>query len=253
MKYNRLLPVFVPLAVWGLLQLFSFKPALIYISLVLQVALLFFTFLQFCRESKSSKDWWNFLILPALFTIAVTAYATLGKNRLFVQALFFLDLAVLYLYLRFSFYYLIRPASYKVSAIENLSSFGSFLTFFLSAAAIYAFQSFISAPVGLLALFVMMISGLMIYQIIWVNNLKAKENLIHILVGCLVLVELAWTISFLPINYNIAGLTLAVFYYIFIGLTKHSLAGALDRTKVKQYLGFGLLSILLILLTAKWL
>jgi hypothetical protein len=68
----------------------------------------------------------------------------------------------------------------------------------------------------------------------------------------LILVELFWSISFLPFNYNITGLILAVCYYVIIGLVKNHLLGKLDAAKVKMYLILGGVSLFLIMLTARW-
>lgn len=253
MKYNRFLPLIVPALAWATLEIYLAYPGQIYVALVLINLFLFFALWQFTRESIAEKKWWNFLVLPALLSVALVSYTTLLKNRLFIQFLFFLEVAILYLYLRFSYYYLVRPEHYKVSSIENISQYVGFLTFFLAAATVYGLESFLDLPAWILMIAMLVVSALVVYEIIWANNIDLKDGFVYLLVGCLVLTELAWSISFLPLNFNIAGFTLAVFYYMLVGSVRLHLIGALDRSKIKMYLAFGFLSIILILMTARWL
>lgn len=253
MKYNRFLPLLVPLLILFLLELFFFFPAMIYVSLVLINLLIFFALWQFTKESTIDKKWWNFLILPAVFSTAVVAYSTLLRGAVLVQALFFLEIVILYFYLRFSYYYLVNPIAYKVAAIENISSYGNFIAFFLLSSTIYGLQSFLDAPVWLLMLIIALISLLVVYQVIWANKIEGGEKNIYVFLGSLVLVELAWSISFLPLNYNVAGLTLSLCYYMLVGLVRFHLLGKLENNKIKFYLIFGLAGILIVLLTSRWL
>jgi len=96
-------------------------------------------------------------------------------------------------------------------------------------------------------------TALIIYQIIWVNKIELKKGLPYILISCLILVELCWSISFLPFNYNISGLSLAICFYVIIGLIKNYLLDKLDAVKIKTYLILGSVSLFLILFTARWL
>lgn len=252
MKYNRYLPLFIPLMIWILFQVVLYYPTLIYVVMSFSLLLVFFSMWQFTRASQIDKAWWNFLILPAMFTLVVLIYATLQNKNWFIQSLFFVNLVVQYLYFRFCYYYLINPSAYKISSIENLSIFGNFVLFFLASSAMYGFQAALNAPSWLLLVGMVVLSAVVVYQVFWANKIKVKENLIYLLVSVLALVELGWAISFLPLNYNIAGFTLAIFYYIIVGLIRMEFADNLGKDRVKLYLAFGFGSILLILLTARW-
>lgn len=253
MKYNRYLPLFVPLAVWAAFQGFLFYPASVYVLLVLVNLLLFFTFYQFTRASSTGEKWWNFYILPALLSLSIAAYSVILKNRLLIQFIFLLELVLLYFYLRFAYYYLEKPQQYKVSSIENISLYGNFIIFFFTAASVYGLESFLNSPVWPLVLILTAVAGLIIYQLTWANKIDFRTGLPYLLVDSVVIFELAWSISFLPLNYNVAGFVLAIFYYIITGLSRLHLLGSLDRAKIKLYLGYGLASVLLILLTSRWL
>ena len=142
--------------------------------------------------------------------------------------------------------------AYEVFSIENISSYINWLTFFLLAATVYGLASFLNLPISWLVLIMISLTSLLVYQIIWANKIELMPSLPYILISCLILVELFWSISFLPFNYNISGLSLAICYYVVIGLVKNHLLLKLDAAKVKMYLILGSISLLLILSTAKW-
>lgn len=252
MKYNRFLPILIPLLIWFGTQFFLAYPTMIYVVMVVSVLLIFFALWQFARASSVDKAWWNFLILPAMLVLSVIVYSSLQTAAWFVQFLFILNLVICYIFFRFSYYYLLNPASYKISSIENLSLYGNFLIFFFIAAILFGFQSFLNAPTWLTTLAVALFSALIIYQVFWANKIKIKEHLAFLLIIVLVLAELAWAISMLSLDNNIAGFTLAIFYYMMIGLCRMELVSGLTKEKLRLYLGFGFTSIAIILLTARW-
>lgn len=253
MGYNRLFPLAIPLLTLLLSELFFFNPKMIYVILVLINSLIFFALWQFSKTSTVDKKWWNFFILPSVTSSLVIIYSIFLTNKMIIHLLFFLNIILLYLYLRYVYYYLIKSAAYEVYSIENISSFSNFLAFFLLAATIYGLQSFLNISIWLLMLATLVITAIVVYQIIWANKIEFRKGLPYILLCCFILVELAWSISFLPFNYNIAGLTLAICYYILIGLVKNYLLDKLDSKKIKIYLGLGLVSLFFVLFTASWL
>jgi len=253
MKFNnRFLAVLIPGLVFLLEQLYFFKPRLVYVTAVLAFILIFFIVWQFGRASKVDVQWWNYLILPALMSLAVTAYTVFLTNRPLIQLLFILNLIFLYLYFRHAYYYLLNPVAYQPFSLENISSYVNWLTFFLLASVLYGLASFLNLPTSWLVLIMMIASALLVYQMIWANKITFKAGLPYILISVLILAELFWSVSFLPFNYNIAGLSLAICYYVIIGLVKNHLIFKLDAAKVKTYLLLGFISLILILFTARW-
>ena len=183
---------------------------------------------------------------------AIITYSTLLVSKFIIQLLFILNIISLYFYLRNVYYYLVRPAAYKIFTIESISSYGNFLIFFLISAALYGFQSFLNIKVWPLMMALLAITALIVYQMIWANKIDLSRGMIYILISCLVILELSWSVSFLPLNHNIAGLIIAICYYMLTGLIRHYLLDKLDKEKIKSYLGFGMASLFIILFAAKW-
>jgi hypothetical protein len=252
MKYNRLLPLLIPLIVLVLFEIFFFYPRMIYVCLVLANLLVFFTTNQFTKASDVSKSWWKFLILPSFFLTSLAAFTILIPNKFIVQILFILNSIFLYFYIRTIYYYLIQPAFYRNLSLENISSYGNFLTFFFVSSVIYGLQSFLNISIWPLMVIMVVVTALIVYQVLWINRIDNRPAFVYILISSLILVELAWSISFLPLNFNIAGLILAICYYILIGLVRHHLLEKLDKRTIELYLFFGFGSIIIILLTSRW-
>lgn len=247
------MPLLVPLLIWLFLQIFYFNPRLIYVVLVLSNIFLFYACWQLSRASKIDRRWWDYLILPGLLSSFTILFSIFIPDKLFIQIIFVILTIALYIYLKHLFYYLLEPTSYQEGSLGNISSSLNFVTFFLLASVIYGLQSFLNFSVVVLSLIILIVSFLLIYQIIRVNKINFKHGLLYILIGCLVMVELAWSISFLPFNYIVAGLILSICYYILINLIRNYLLGELNSKKVRIYLIIGLIGIVFALLTSRWL
>lgn len=252
MKLNRFLPLITPALILALFEFFYFSPKMIYISLVLSNLLIFFSFWHFTRQSTIDKEWWNYATLPSLVTSAVIAYSVFLSSKGIIQLLFIFSVVFLYIYLRHVYYYLLSPTNYEVFSIENLSSYLNFISFFLFASSVYGVQLFLGLPIWPLEIFMLFISGLSFFQMVWVNKIDIKAGMPYILICSLVVLELSWAFSFLPFNFNILGLCLSVCYYVLTGLAKNFLQDKLNEKNVKAYLIFGSISLLLIIITAKW-
>ena len=104
----------------------------------------------------------------------------------------------------------------------------------------------------ILLFFFLFFSFLIIYQVFWSNQLYNRENLFYIFLIVLCLLEIAWVVSFMSLNYYILGLLVSITYYIIIGLSRFFILNKIDKKIIKSYLVFGFLSIILVLLTARW-
>lgn len=253
MQLNRFLPLFIPIIVFLFLELFYFRPNLVYVVVVFIALTFLFSLRQFIRVSGERTGVWNFIILPLSFTLGLVLFSVMVTGKLFVQLLFILDLIFLYIYLKHVYYYLTKSSYYKKHALENISSYGNFLVAFMFFSSIYGLQSFLNISVWILMLIVVVITALIVYQVIWINRIDLRQGSFYIILSCLVLVEIAWALSFLPLSFYLLGLVLAICYYMLIGIIRYHLLGNLNRRLVKLYLVSGLAAILLIFLTARWL
>lgn len=252
MKYIRILPLLISFLIFLLFEIFFFYPKNIYISLVLSNLLIFFTVSRFIKAAAVRESLWIFLILPVFFLTGLAFYSALISNMLIVQILFIFNSVFIYFYLRSIYYYLIRPPLRESITLGNISSYGNFFVFFFVSSVIYGLQSFLNISIWPMMIVLVFVSGLTVYEVFWANKIEIKQFFVYLLVSSLVLVELAWSIFFSPLNFNVAGLILAICYYMLIGLIRHHLLGSLGAKIVKLYLFSGFGSIVILLLTSRW-
>jgi len=252
MKYNRFLPLIVPIIILLSHEIFFFWPTLIYIILVLDILLLFFTIRQFLIEAKAKDKVWSYLILPSILFISATLFSMMMPSQLLVQALFFTTAILIYYYLKAIYLYLVKTSYYQKYSLENISSYCNFLSYYFLASSIYGLQVFLSAPTWLLMIVLLTITAMIVYQVMWINKIDLRQGLLFLLIICLTLIEIAWATSFLTLSFYILGLILSVCYYILIGLSRFYLMGKLNKKLIKLYLIFGFSSLAIVLFTANW-
>ncbi len=248
----RLLPLLAPIFIFCLNQVFFFFPKFLYIVLVFSGLVLFFVFWRISLETKVDKKWWDYFLLPVLLSFALTVYSIFLTNKILIQILFILNSIILYSYIKAVYYYLIQPEKYKAFSIENISSAANLFCFFLIAAIIYGLQSFLNFSVALSAVAMLFLVVFLVYQNIWSSKISQPGSLSYIFIICLIIIELMWLISFLPVNFNISALTISIVYYIIIGLTKNYLSDQLDNQTIRSYLIFGFVGLAIIFASSKW-
>lgn len=252
MKYNKFLILIVPTLSFLFLEIYFFYPKMVYVILVLIFSMIFFTARQFILASEKRDNIINIISLPVLFVFGSIFVSFFLRDGWLIHLLFVFDLIFLYYYLKISYYYFLRVDLYKKIDMENLSAYGGFMAFYFSSVSFFGFQLFLDIDIWKLMIFLAIIVFLIVFQVAWAKGINKQTSFFYALLLSLIMLELSWGISLLTLSYYILGLLLAVSFYILIGLVKFYLFGGLNKEKVKLYLFFGLLSVILVLLTARW-
>jgi hypothetical protein len=253
MKNNRLLPLLAPLSVYTLLQIYFFWPKMMYLCLAAIILVFLFLIRQFILENGQKEKWWNLFFWPACLIVSLVVFSTLIPSRFIVQILFLLAFFMLSAYFKTTYFYLVKVRNYKEQSLENLSSYGNFLSFYFAASSIYGFQVFLNADTRYLMAILLAFTVAIVLQVFWSNKIAIKENLYFLFMIALVMIELAWAASFLTLSFYILGMIIAVSFYMLIGMVKFYIKGILNARLCKLYLIFGFCSIAAVLLTSRWL
>lgn len=251
-KHNPFFPIFVFLISLALLEVIFFYPKSIYTASGVILLLIVGTLKSFTDESDVAGDWWNFSILPVVFQSALIAYATMVSAGWIVHILFILSCFFVYFYLRACYLYLLAPSFYQISSIEHFSQLGNFLFVYFWAAAIFGLEIIIGASPWLMVLFLSALVVTATHQLLWAYKIGWKKASVYALVVCLVMLEIGWSLSYLPLNHNVTGLILSIIFYMAIGLTRLAISRKLDKKLVKSYLWYGFAAIVLLLITSRW-
>jgi hypothetical protein len=235
-----------PILNFVLYESFVFKAALFYSAIAVSNILLLVAVRIITKKKIITKEFWNFSIFPILFSSALAAYSLLIVNHLIIHLLFVLNLFFNYFYLKNIY------RGEQKDFLENISSYGNLLTVFFSFSVIYGLESFLGLPIWLLVLCSAILIILVIYQIFWANKVKAESSLAYIFLAGVLMTEIVWSVYFLPFNFNTLGLIATICYYLLIGFIKLSFAEKLTGRAIKLYLASGLIFLIIILLTTKW-
>jgi len=224
-------------------------PNFLYPGIALVNILFFLVFHKFSKDVIFNKNSLVFLISPILFTDSLIIFLSIASNTFFIQFLIFINFLFIY-------YYTKQYYRMDVLKIENIkwvsfSSYISFLIIFFLSSSVYGLNSLLSFPVWSLIFFIIGTTFLVTYQSFFFNSIKKEYFITFILIICFILTEIAWVLFFLPFNYYVLGLILAICYYVIIGVTKLFLKDSVNKKKIKFFLIFGISSILLIILTTK--
>ncbi|MFH1405021.1 MAG: hypothetical protein ABIH21_02900 [Patescibacteria group bacterium] len=150
------------------------------------------------------------------------------------------------------FYYLYLPSKYKAYAIEYVTLLIQVLCVFFISVAGFGVRLFLVAPVWLLALVFIILILFIIYSVMWVSKFNEFESYFYSIVGSLILTELFISIIYLPSGFFTNAAILTLCFYLFIGLIRAQLIDQLSKIVIRRYLLIGLIMLLGICVTSKW-
>jgi len=245
-KIYLLLTSFFSFLVFELLLIF---PKLVYyIPLIFVFLFLYLTKVLFDKNKINEKAI-KFFIYPVISQFLFLLFILIQFKGFFVHYLIVLNSIFLYYFFKTLVQYLKEE---NLISINNLLSFANFILVYFLSSSLYGFQSLLNMSIWVLMMFFVIILAYIVYFVMMMNKISASVYSFYVLLCSLLMLELSWAISFLPLSYKLSGLILAISYYMLLGLIKHHLTDKLNKSLVKLYLGFGSSGILLILLTSRW-
>jgi hypothetical protein len=247
-----LIPISISLISLAVFEIIFFIPKTVYYLSPFLLFLIFISIMIITKDKLAGKEKKNFLIFPMMLMISFLGFSIVLANKLLIQVLYLFYAYFNYYYIRSIFYYFHKPSLYRSFTIENISSYGNLIMFFLFSSLIYGLQSLIDTPTWILIIAIGAYSALVVYQLFWAYKIESSSKTLFIIICCLAIVEFAWTIAYLPVKYMIAGMILSLCYYVTLGLVRHYLIDKLDSKTVKLYLGFAAACLAIILLTSQW-
>lgn len=219
------------------------------------VALFVFMLLlaRLLKFEVKTLPFWIFFSLPVLLLLSsfLLIFFIESQFTIFAAGLIITGLVWVFLESVYTFYYF--PANYQPYSLEYLSlSMYVVMTFALCAGS-YALLLFIQVlPVWLPAIILFAFFVFSTVCMFWVSKVHLESSLIYGLVGALALTQLFLAISFLPTSFLVNGAVLAIFYYVFLGISRAHILERLSKVVLRRYVGSGILGIILLLITTKW-
>lgn len=256
MKYQRFIPLVLPVAIYTLSQIAFFEPPFFYSFLSLGVLLIILS--AKALSFKEGHDWLPLALAPLLLFLSGSFYVAVIVNFWLIQVILLFIFWFIFSYFKNLYYYFkiystSDAVDLSIAKLDNLFIAGSFLAVFFSAAACFMFPAFLSWSNvhTLVTLCLVMLLLFWQYRFLTIN----KENFPWLMMSVLilVLVEAIWAVSLLPLNFNILALFVAIFYYFALTVLRLKLRGSLFRRAWQLPFILSLVIVLGLLVTARWL
>jgi len=205
-------------------------------------------------EGLTGIEWFTVLILPTLFTLGVGLFyfliPTTWWTRLPIVGLYGFGIYVLLLTENIFSVAVIRT----IQLLRSAQAVGFLLTIIT---AFFLYDTILSFRLD--PWFNFLLTGLvslpLLVQGLWYINLEerlTRRIWFYSLAGCLVLGEISLAFSFWPVTVAIGSLALTTAMYIVLGLVQHQLSERLFRRTINEYLGVGIVVLIIIFWTTHW-
>ncbi|MFP4514542.1 MAG: hypothetical protein ACLFNO_00880 [Parcubacteria group bacterium] len=251
MKTPRLMTILVPILAFLGLQALTIEPSWFYYVLIF-CNLVIFSLYFFVKNIKNAGHRLHSLILPFLFLNSSILYSSILTNSFLIQLLYFFFLVALFIYLRNLYIYLFKPLKYKHQSLENINFLISFVVIFYSVSGVLGLKNFIDLNLWQMILPIAAVLFFVIFQMLWLYQVKFKNNIIFSIMLTLTITEIVLISTFLPHIYSIIGLVIAIIFYASTGLTLLHLSHKLTKIQVKTHLALSIIFLLLIFLSSRW-
>jgi len=237
---------------WLLNELFFFKPTLFFVSLGLSTLIIILAVKKLV-DKKSNTFWLLLTISPILFYFSASFYSSILTNQLWIQFIFFINAFLIFSYLKNIYYYYSFGAPERGAKLNRLLLSASFLAMFAAAATLYALPIFINLSFWSIVIFFIIINIIFFYQsLIFAKDNSVREDWLFLVINTLVLSEFAGVLLLLPLNYNVRGFLLAIFFYSLILFNNWRQEGRLNFRNLRWPLISVFLIMLIILFSARW-
>ena len=225
-------------------------------SVWLLPAVFIFCSLLFARLANmrvSDIESWVLIGTPLMLLFSASLVFLFLDADLLRVALGILTAFFLYFYAENLFGFVHLPVLYQPHALQNLTIVLQVLGMFFFVAGAHAFLLFVPfVPIMALLIVYAPYVFASVSMSLWMG--KAPREIIrrYAMGGMLLFVEFFIALSFLPSTFTTNAAMLAVFYYLFLGLTRVQVQAKLSRLLLRRYLGLGFGMLLLVIISARW-
>ncbi len=250
MFFKRISVLLCPVFIFLILESLFYDINFIYAILLAGFFVLLFFLKVLIKEKFISKTFFYLSILPILLFYANVGLLLMISSSLLRHFLIIFFALILLLYLENIFIFFYRPFHYQPYALENLSAFLNLLIFFFLIINLNAFSVFLNLPTWLLSIILIIINSVLLNQSFWINKIKANVRFAYLLIINIIILEFFWALAFLPTNFYVNAIILALIFYLIWGLLKAKLNEQLNRKIIFRYLLISSISLFVVIVTA---
>lgn len=212
----------------------------------------FLLFARLCQWQVRSFQFWYLCGTPVLFLAAAFGFLLLLEHSAARFVLVGISSASVFIFAELIFSYIHLPVSYVPYSIEHASLPLNLLSIFFLAAFAFGTNTLIHASLPLLCVVFAVMTMYIVYGTLWVSKVSVEQALPYAVAGTVLATQLFAVLSFLPTGFYTNATLLALYFYVFLGMTRARSLQKLSRTVARRYVGFGVALMIFILTTARW-
>ncbi len=251
MNRKRFIPLFIPLITLLLSELFLFYPELFFVCLSLG-ALIIFLGTRFLGRDNNEKFWPLFSLLPIIIFVSFSLYSSLIFSALLMQLFFLAAFVINFHYFKILYYYLLKKEDDRKEELSPFFSFAGFFSVFCFYSSIYLLPLFINISPTLLALFPIIIVFFLFFQGLYFYSNSFKESLLVVSINTLIVLQCSLILSYFPLSAHVLGFIVALGYYLLLTISILNYKNKINRQSLKWPLILAIVSVSVLLLTARW-
>jgi len=233
------------------LELIRTQGSFWWIFLLVNLLLLTVTLWEFSKRVLNHRLA-NFLVAPFVFIITVFGFLMFFENDLIYRFVYLIAAVFIYLYLEQTLNYFYFTNKYQPYTLENLSLYINVLSVFFLTSSIFSSLIFLRLSVIISAIIIYLIIFILTHQISWSNKLIWHDYKIFCVIISLIIAEIFFVVSYLPLNFYVNALLVSIVFYVVVSLSRLFLLRSLDKKNVLEHLIVSSVAVVLILLTAQW-
>jgi len=248
----RIIPVFLALMFFlGAVLIVRVPQILVWIVVVYAVLVLALGQVA-VRQTLGTQTFWLLLISPFLLTLTGFFFLSILTSNPLKYLLGGVIAVIFYWFLRNVVQFAYEDQRYQPYAIENISTYANIVTVFFAASTLASLVFYLRISHFILLAASLVLFTLLILQMLWVHKIKIREHIGYLIILPIIFSQVLWATFWLPTNFFIAGMLLALSYYAATNLARHHLLGHLESFVVRRYLIIAIVGVLLTLTTAQW-
>lgn len=249
---NRLIPWTVSIIIFFLLYQIIENPKQVAWAISISTLIVLLSLFQLSGKNLKNEKFWRFSITPVLFFISSSLFLSFLEGEFLKQFFIFVVAVFLGVYLEVIYLWFNARPKYQAHSLDNISTHIDLLTIFFTATGFSSLIVFVGLSVWYLVLAFAIISGLLTYQLIWTSSGSVSPGRLYVVVISLVATEIFIVTRFLPTSIYVNGMIVTLTYYLMTGLARNWILEVKEMKVVKRYFIISIISLVLILLSAKW-
>jgi hypothetical protein len=209
-------------------------------------------FARLCQWQARSFQFWYLVGTPLVFLLSALGFLLFLESpsqRLVLSAV--AGVGTL-LFAELTFHYLHAPARYQPYSIEHLSLALNVVSMFFLGTVAFGMRMLLQLPLWQLAGAFAAVSLFVFYGTLWVSKVTGRAAFAYAAAGAVLATELFSVVTFLPTGFYTDAAMIALYLYVFLGLTRAHFLDKLSPTVTRRYLGVGAALLTAIVGTARW-